>query len=519
MRRASRVCVAVAASAVSLFLAAPAGAANIPVLNTNDTGADSLRAAITAANANGVAEADTIPINATGTINVASDLPLISGPMTITGPGAGSLTVRASGTGYSLFSVFTSNAAHTVKIEGMTIADADTFTAGGAIGIGAALGLTIVDNVHITGNTSGSGGGIHNSGRLLLTDSTLDDNEAPFGGGVVSSTGSVSTIVNTTVHGNRAEEFGGGIYASGGAVSVTLLSSTITGNKSDSDDTGLTGDGGGIYRAGAPAIFSVGNTILAGNTVGTSASLSPPVGIQCGGAFTSLGYNLRQSSETPCTGFSGTGDIVNALTGLGSFGNNGGPTPTVPLLTGSPAINGGNPAMPGPMPPACEATDQRGFSRVAFVQPCDIGAVEAQVPTFPFPGNKTVHAGETLAFTLTATDPDPDPLTFFMNNGPIGATLDPGTGAFSWTPSAAQIGSHPAVQLGASDGFFSSSTTITITVTSAPVVSPPGNPPSGTPPGSTSTATGQRAAGLKRCARKKGKGRKKCRKKAKKLPV
>ncbi len=510
---------AVAAAGACLALAAPAGAATFPVTTNADTGAGSLRQAIADAQANGV-EVDDIPINVTGNIDLASSLPLISTPMTITGPGADDLTVRASGAGYYLFGVFTTNASHTVKIEEMTIADAQASGfAGGGIGIGAALGLTIVDRVRLTGNTSASGGAIHNSGRLELSNSTLDDNEAAppsgFGGGLTSGSAATTTVRNTTITGNRAAEFGGGIHASGTG-SIVVESSTITANKSDSDDSGLTGDGGGINQNGAVS-FSVGNTILAGNTVGTSASMPD---LQCSGTFTSLGYNLRSNADAGCLGFPGMGDAVNAAPGLGTFGDHGGPTPTVPLLDGSPALNTGNPAIPGSGPPACEATDQRGFSRVAIVQPCDKGAVEAQAPLFQFPGHKTVPATTTLTFTLAASDPDPDPLTFFMLNGPPGATLDPSTGVFSWTPSVSQIGVFGSVEFGADDGTFQSSSGITITVAQPP---PPPPPPSSTPV--VAGPTGQRAAALKKCKRKKGttrssrKARKKCRKKANRLPV
>ncbi len=54
-------------------------------------------------------------------------------------------------------------------------------------------------------------------------------------------------------------------------------------------------------------------------------------------------------------------------------------------------------------------------------------------------GNKTVDELATLAFTATATDPDAgDALTFSLDiDHPAGATIDPSTGAFSWTPTEA----------------------------------------------------------------------------------
>jgi hypothetical protein len=60
----------------------------------------------------------------------------------------------------------------------------------------------------------------------------------------------------------------------------------------------------------------------------------------CLGTMTSKGYNL--SSDETCN-FNGTGDLNNTDPKLGQLGNYGGPTQTIPLLCGSPAIDAGNP--------------------------------------------------------------------------------------------------------------------------------------------------------------------------------
>src|SRR5205823_5266247 len=56
----------------------------------------------------------------------------------------------------------------------------------------------------------------------------------------------------------------------------------------------------------------------------------------------------------------------------GPFGNYGGPTATIPLLSDSPAIDAGDAA-------ACPAVDQRGISR-PYGFGCDIGAFESAPP-------------------------------------------------------------------------------------------------------------------------------------------
>src|SRR5204863_479527 len=54
-------------------------------------------------------------------------------------------------------------------------------------------------------------------------------------------------------------------------------------------------------------------------------------------------------------------------------------------------------------------------------------------------GNRAVDEGSLLAFMATATDPDPQTLTFSLDPGaPAGAGIDPVTGAFTWTPTEAQ---------------------------------------------------------------------------------
>jgi len=81
-------------------------------------------------------------------------------------------------------------------------------------------------------------------------------------------------------------------------------------------------------------------------------------------------------------------------------------------------------------------------------------------------GDKSVNVGVLLQFTVLATDPDGDPLTYSADNLPSGASFDPGTRTFSWTPSSGQAGTYPNVQFQVSDGALTDSENITITVLS-----------------------------------------------------
>ncbi|MFH1123413.1 MAG: hypothetical protein V1758_07090, partial [Pseudomonadota bacterium] len=69
---------------LALTLTHPANAAEYTVVNLNDLGAGSLRQAILDANASpGVV--DTIKVTTTGTVTLASDLPMITDDVTING--------------------------------------------------------------------------------------------------------------------------------------------------------------------------------------------------------------------------------------------------------------------------------------------------------------------------------------------------------------------------------------------------------------------------------------------------
>ena len=67
-------------------------------------------------------------------------------------------------------------------------------------------------------------------------------------------------------------------------------------------------------------------------------------------------------------------------------------------------------------------------------------------------GAKSGSEGTLLTFTVAATDPDGDGLTFSASGLPVGASFDPGTKTFSWTPSFTQAGTLPTVTFTVTDG-------------------------------------------------------------------
>src|SRR5205823_3608833 len=119
--------------------------------------------------------------------------------------------------------------------------------------------------------------------------------------------------------------------------------------------------GGGVANS-TPGAVLIHNTIVAGNQAGTA-------GPDVSGSLISQGHNLIGSTGGG-GGFAST-DLLNvAQPLLGSLQDNGGPTQTMALLPGSPAIDAGD--NQGHL-----NFDQRGFDRLVDVA-VDIGAFESR---------------------------------------------------------------------------------------------------------------------------------------------
>ena len=79
-------------------------------------------------------------------------------------------------------------------------------------------------------------------------------------------------------------------------------------------------------------------------------------------------------------------------------------------------------------------------------------------------GNKAVDEGELLQFTVSASDPDGDNLTYSASNLPSGASFDAQSQTFSWQPRYDQAGDYSSVHLEVSDGQLGDFEDISITV-------------------------------------------------------
>ena len=69
----------------------------------------------------------------------------------------------------------------------------------------------------------------------MLTNVTILDNTARYGGGIVSSANSVLQCTGCVISGNRAEQFGGGVLGGGGVNHPTFVNSVISGNSASED--------------------------------------------------------------------------------------------------------------------------------------------------------------------------------------------------------------------------------------------------------------------------------------------
>lgn len=401
----------------------PTATTALPIVtNTNDSGPGSLRQVIADAAPN-----ETItfsPSLAGQSIVLTSGHIALDKDLVISGPGADQLTIS----GNDASTVFWVITGITVSIEGLTIRDGNlSNSSGGAIFNAGTLSL---EDMLITDNSALYGGGIFNAnGMLTIVNSTFSGNSASLGGAVYNSDPAQITLTNSTLDGNSASSSGGGIYQRG---SLVVSDSTIS-NNTASDGGGIynkqntlvvqnttiygnSGDfGGGISNDGtltitnstisgnpnsaglfngvtASATASITNTTISNNEYGIMSSgfltlersLISGNGdfeiVRYSGTIEADHYNVIGHSGNPGTfDFTPTGsDIIptqhiSAI--LAPLADNGGPTWTHALVTGSPAIDA------APLGPEF---DQRGEPRpqgAAF----DIGAFEGEQEALPTP--------------------------------------------------------------------------------------------------------------------------------------
>ncbi len=364
-------------------------AATITVINTNDSGAGSLRQALADTN-----DGDTIDFAVTGTITLTTDELLVDKSITISGPGSDNLTVDGNHASH----IFHVSGGVTATVAGLSITNGGESPGAGG-GIYNDHSTLAIDHCTVSGNHGSVGGGVYNDGysgtaTLTVTNSTFSGNSvaAPYsvgsGGGIYNngSYGSATlTVANSTFSGNSAGVadygWGGAIYNDGYSGSATLMvnNSTFSGNSAGYH-------GGGIYNGSG--MVTIRHTILNAGAWGENLS-------NAYGSVSSLGYNL--SSDNGGGFLTATGDQINTDPMLGPLQDNGGSTFTHELLSGSPAINAGDPSFTPP-----PDYDQRGpgFPRVVNGR-IDIGAFEeVQAPIYAAQVQQPINADGTSVFSV-----------------------------------------------------------------------------------------------------------------------
>lgn len=260
----------------------------------------------------------------------------------------------------------------------------------------AVVNCTFIDNL---GNI-GAGMGNINGAAPTVTGSSFSGNLSDSGAGMANAFGANPTLTGCTFNGNHASD-GGAILNYGSMPTVTNC--TFSGNSGSR--------GGALFNEGSNPVltnctFSGNTASVSGGAMFNSTSASPIIRSSIfwgdsgpgGEIYTSSG-NTTVTYSVVQGGYPGTGNSSSDPL-LAPLGDYGGPTHTMALLPGSPAIDAGEAA-------TCAAGDQRGIARPQLGS-CDIGAFESRGFTITKTGGDNQSAvistpfAAPLALTITA---------------------------------------------------------------------------------------------------------------------
>jgi hypothetical protein len=243
---------------------------------------------------------------------------------------------------------------------------------GGAGGFGAGAG-----NGSTGGGGAGMGGGVFNMyGTTTLINCTLASNLAAGGQGATKGDG-----------------YGAGVFNVDGTVDV--VTSTLAGNGT----SGQVSSGGAIYNLdlAGNATVTLTDSILA-NSVSSNDLVNDQNNSTTGSATVNATAPNIVTFISTINGATTNGSPLTSNPLLGVLANYGGPTPTMPLLSGSPALGAGTAGSNVPN------TDQRGVARGNVI---DLGAYQATpaaaVGTTLSLTSTTPAASSSSPVTLTAT--------------------------------------------------------------------------------------------------------------------
>lgn len=264
-----------------------------------------------------------------------------------------------------------------------------TFVANDAEAGGSGNGITKPNSTGTAGfnGADAMGGGISSLSTVILTNCTFVDNRAIAGRGGNGGSGQTQGGIG----GSGGNATGGGLHNAGGA---TVVNCTFSDGSAIGGTNGVAGGGAFPTSNGLPGAARGGNLghlgtllTLKNSIIATNAS-----GGGGYGTITDAGNNISIDKSLNF----GANSFTNTNPKLGTLNTNGGPTRTMLLLAGSPAINAGDDA-------GAPSFDQRGIAR-PISSKSDIGAVEVAIPVITTnPGSRTNIAGSSVTFTVVAT--------------------------------------------------------------------------------------------------------------------
>ncbi len=283
---------------IFLFFASPVSAINLLVSNNNDSGAGSLRQAISDNTTLGGSNTIVFSNVVTGTILLTSGQLFIGKSVNILGPGPSVLAIN----GNAASRIFDTERENNILIAGLTLTNASS--PGGSGGAIFNFWSTMtVSNCTIRGNSAQNGGGIYNYGNL--SNATL-------------------RVIACTLGGNSAN-YGGAIYNSGssGSATVSVIGSTFTGNMASLHPVFMNGGlGGGIYnngRSSLGAALAISNCTFSGNSAAQSGGGIYNDGEQNGMATVLVNDSIFRSNSVTLYGGGIYNDGASSSSGTASL--------------------------------------------------------------------------------------------------------------------------------------------------------------------------------------------------------
>ena len=301
-----------------------------------------------------------------------------------------------------------------LAISGLDIQDGSTEakTAAGGITNNSRAFVSVTNSTFSDNFAPQDGGAIENGpgGTLTAANSTFRDNSACLGGAIANGYGGsgTATITRSTFSANRGFCQGGAIAnGNGGTGDMTVSDATFSDNIAPDGAAIVNGDGGsgkltitgstfsGNSASGDGATIDSGDGGSKGASVVAVADIISGSCLEASGSWIDLGDNV--ASSTSCLkGGNGDTPKPRLSTFLGSLADNGGPTLTMALLPGNPAVG----LIPNPTSGLCPVTaDQTGRPGPTGA-PCNAGALQ------PHPLISTVafsRVGTTPTVTISGT--------------------------------------------------------------------------------------------------------------------